>query len=214
MNEFPKKFLFDRDFSAPPAASSQPFQSGMDTPAPDREAIDAAFNEGMRHGRDLARLEQEAATADALSQIVSAIGSALAASDNDRAALEQDAVVLAHRLSTLYADNLIERNAEALIAAAVRRCAVHALNAPILTVTLSALVGSDVGAAIERAVSETGFAGRVLISSDQTLGRGDLRVDWPEGGFVRDRATIAAAIEDLLQTHAIPAELLSGESSE
>ncbi|MGB6760386.1 MAG: flagellar assembly protein FliH, partial [Xanthobacteraceae bacterium] len=49
---------------------------------------------------------------------------------------------------------------------------------------------------IEEIARANGFDGRLAIVSDESLAPGDCRVEWADGGIVRDHTATASAIDE------------------
>ena len=62
---------------------------------------------------------------------------------------------------------------------------------------------------IEKAVSDAGFMGRVALMEDATMHKGDVRVEWSEGGFKHSRLELDHIIDELIAAHQPPQEELS-----
>ena len=51
---------------------------------------------------------------------------------------------------------------------------------------------------IEALAKQSGFAGRLVILAEPNIQSGDCRIEWADGGVVRERATIEAKINELV----------------
>jgi flagellar assembly protein FliH len=51
---------------------------------------------------------------------------------------------------------------------------------------------------VKRLARERGFEGRLVVLGEPDLAPGDARMEWADGGVVRDRARIEAAVLDAL----------------
>jgi flagellar assembly protein FliH len=43
-----------------------------------------------------------------------------------------------------------------------------------------------------------GFEGRLVVLGETEIALGDCRIEWADGGVIRDRAAVASAIDDLV----------------
>ena len=55
---------------------------------------------------------------------------------------------------------------------------------------------------VKRLARERGFEGRLVVLGEPDLAPGDARMEWADGGVVRDRARIEAAVLDALGLNA------------
>ena len=55
---------------------------------------------------------------------------------------------------------------------------------------------ADRARAARQARPRRGFAGRLVVIGDPDIALGDCRIEWADGGLIRDRATIEAAIDE------------------
>jgi flagellar assembly protein FliH len=51
---------------------------------------------------------------------------------------------------------------------------------------------------IERLAKQNGFAGRLVILAEPEIATGDCRIEWADGGVVRERAAIDAKISEFV----------------
>lgn len=206
----PARFLFDTDFSRPdPAEAVAPVE-------PPRPTIDLeqhlaelvqveeraraeGFAEGREEGFTAGRLDAEARAAerlaDAASQLVGTARTLLATLDADRVAIEEAAVRLAVAAAGKLAGRLIEHEPIAEIRALLAECLGPLRKAPHLVVRLDARDAKALEAEVGKIARETGFEGRVVILGEDGMARGDCRIEWADGGILRDRDSLAAEIE-------------------
>ena len=50
-------------------------------------------------------------------------------------------------------------------------------------------------------VQASGFGGRLVVMGDPEIAPGDCRLEWVDGGVVRDRAAIAAEIDERIAAY-------------
>jgi flagellar assembly protein FliH len=53
-------------------------------------------------------------------------------------------------------------------------------------------------ALVKRLARERGYEGRLVVLGDPDMAAGDARIEWADGGIVRERARIEAAVLDAL----------------
>lgn len=212
----PARFLFDTDFSRPPAAAEP---ETAEPAAPPRPTIDLdqhlaemvaleeraraeGFAEGREEGFAAGRLDAEARAAerlaDAAQGLVGVARTLLATLDADRLAVEARAVDLAVAAARKLAEHLIDREPLAEIRALLAECLGPLRKAPHLVVRLDARDAEALEPEVKRIARETGFDGRIVILGEDDLARGDCRIEWADGGILRDRAALATEIETIV----------------
>ena len=53
-------------------------------------------------------------------------------------------------------------------------------------------------ALVKRLARERGYEGRLVVLGDPDMAAGDARIEWADGGIVRERARIEASVLDAL----------------
>ena len=200
MTQTARRFLFDEDFggNASPAGNRA---GAREIPlSPEALAIlEARFEEGRALGLAEANASMEAQAANSLAMISETMRIVSLSLDRELARMEADSIHMAATLARLYADVLIERDPAPVIAEAIRKCSEMANHKPMLTVTIGANAPPNVHATIMEAAAEVGFAGLVSVREDPTLAQGDVRITWPEGGYLRERTRIDAIVRTMLE---------------
>ena len=119
--------------------------------------------------------------------------------NKELARIEAESIRMAATLAKLYADALIDKDPTPVIADAVRKCAAMANSTPALTISISPQSPNKVRETISNAILEAGYSGQISIREEKGLKSGDIRVDWPEGGFLRDQTRIDTIIRTMLE---------------
>ena len=70
------------------------------------------------------------------------------------------------------------------------------MTTPLVTVRISADIYEAAKAKLEEIAHARGFEGRMMVVTDEALRPGDCRIEWAEGGLVRDEAATLATIND------------------
>ncbi len=214
----PAPYLFDLDFSKPappseperPAAPPEPPRPTVDLEqhlaelvAVEERARAEGFAEGREEGFAAGRLDAEARAAerlaDAAASLVGVARTLLAGLDAERLAVEAGAVELAVVAAEKLAGRLIEEQPLAEIRALLAECLGPLRKAPHLVVRLDARDAAGLEPEVARIARETGFEGRVVILGEDDLARGDCRIEWADGGILRDRAASAREIEAIVE---------------
>jgi flagellar assembly protein FliH len=54
---------------------------------------------------------------------------------------------------------------------------------------------------IEEIAQSRGFEGRLAVISDERLAAGDCRIEWTDGGVIRDQAATSSAIDEMVNRY-------------
>src|SRR6185312_2264766 len=188
------KYLFDEDF----AAGAKPTISLVEHERRRADAESQAHRQGFTAGQEQAHQEAAQRMADALSVIADGLGrldSALAAIETR---LETEAVEVAVAVAAKLSPALIAREPFAEISALATECFHHLVFTPLVTVRVAPDVHEAAKEKIEEIARSNGFDGRLAVISDERLAPGDCRVEWADGGIIRDNTTTASAIDEMV----------------
>ncbi len=206
----PARFLFDTDFGKPePAVAAAPVEPPRPTIDLDQHLAELVqveeraraegYAEGREEGFASGRLDAEARAAERLADAASAlVGTArtlLSTLDAERLAAETRAVELAVVAARRLATHLIDREPLAEIRALLRECLGPLRKSPHLVVRLDTRDAAALEPEVKRIARETGFDGRIVILGEDDVGRGDCRIEWADGGILRDGDALAAEID-------------------
>jgi flagellar assembly protein FliH len=221
----PARFLFDLDFTRPEpaAAPAEPERPKIDLDqhlaelvALEERVRAEAYEEGRQDGFVAGRDDVEARAAERLADEAAALADAartlLGAIDADRRAIERSAVDLALTAARRLAANLIEREPLAEIRALLTDCLGPLRKAPHLVVRLAAKDADALQSHIDRIARETGFEGRIVILGEDDVARGDCRIEWADGGILRDAARLRAEIDAAVDRWFVARDATSGSS--
>jgi flagellar assembly protein FliH len=217
----PHKFLFDQSFDAPdPPRASARRPALPPEPTFSRQELEAARAAGIDEGRAAGLAEatrtNETLAAAALSRVAAGVqqlldGSARQGQETQRLCCDTMRIALQKAVPAL-----ARRAALSEIEALLGDCLREAIEEPRLVVRAC----DDVFEALQRRLAAltaaAGFAGKVVLLADETLGPGDVRVEWAEGGAERDTGRLLRDIDGALARalEAIPVaghELSRGE---
>ena len=182
------KFMFDVDF----AAGNDPARRAI-APAAHEAAVAEARANAYRDGIAAAvALERVAAGLDQLARKLDAI----------EARLEVEAIEVAVAVARKLAPELIAREPLAEIAALARGCFAQLVNAPHVVVRVSDALHAPAREELERAARMHGFDGRLVVLGEPEIAPGDCRIEWADGGVVRERAATEAAVAEAVNRYA------------
>lgn len=199
----PSRYMFDEVFaldtnrkkSTPPLT-----QATLDA------AVEAARKEahaaGLAEGRKQAERDIQGRLNVSLGKLVAAMTEFATRVDADRAQAEEDAVRLALTAIDRLVPALISREPTAEVGALLHECLSSIRDVPHIAVRVSEDLVEPMRERFDRVAAQTGFTGRVVVLGEPDIKPGDGRIDWADGGIVRDmdqtRAAIETAINDFM----------------
>lgn len=194
-----KPFLFERDFHGRRSAEEMvPMSRHLDAL---REAEERGFAAGTADGQARTLGEQPARLAAALEKLAVQVSLEIARSEARALAQEIGAIELALELARKIAGNAIDRFPSDVIDSAVQECFAEARTAPHVAVRVNDSLVEDVKTHLAKLAAERGFAGKLIILGEPEITHGDVRLEWADGGVVRERAAIEQAIQTTIENH-------------
>ncbi|MCP8940942.1 FliH/SctL family protein [Alsobacter sp. SYSU M60028] len=191
-----RKFNFGADFSEDRRPGGR---------RADEEALRAAEASGYARGVADGRTEAERADAHrlavALERLVEAAAQALArlAAETDR--LEARAAALTIAFARKLAGAAIEHAPLAQLQAAAAECFRELNGVPHVAVRVPDDLIDAAKTQLGKLAAERGFAGRIIVLGEPTMGPGDFRFEWADGGVARDGTELNRLIDEALARH-------------
>lgn len=210
MSAQPVRFTFDVDMGT---RSGERKSSLSDTALAEllaqarREGHAAGLAEGERTA--VAQAEKQVAmSADALAGKVAAMAATI---DDARKQSVAEAVNLALSIARKLAGRMIAAQPTAEIEALIAECLQSLEGVPHLVIRCEPMLADRVRDIATSKISHSGFTGRLVVLGDPDIAIGDARLEWADGGVVRDirqlSADIDAAISEFFAARGItPAE--------
>ncbi len=194
-----RRFLFGDDFRDPqPQAPPVP----VDAFREEREAAEqAGYARGVEAGRREAEMQTQRRIAEALEHTAQRATAALGGLDARAREIEGLGLTFFHALAAKLAGRALASQPLAAIAEAAETAFRHVRGVPHLAVRVSADLVEAVDALLKPMARERGFEGRIIVIGDDQVVAGDARLEWADGGVVRDAAAIDAEISTLLAAH-------------
>nr|USU31019.1 FliH/SctL family protein [Methylobacterium sp. OTU13CASTA1] len=192
-----RPFLFDTDFRPRPASVASPKDD-----AALAEAVADAYARGVQEGRAQAEMQAQGRMADALTRLGLAAAGLLGQADARDAEREAQAMDFAVALARRIAGESLDAQPLAAIGDAARSALQHLRGVPHLVVRVHESLVDEAEALVKRLARERGFEGRLVVLGEPDLAPGDARMEWADGGVVRDRARTEAAVLDALGLNA------------
>lgn len=191
----PAKFLFDNDFGRGGKSGAA---SGHHAALAEAEA------RGFRSGYAAAKAEiAEAAQqhlAGALARSAAALETLARGLRALEGRLEAEAVEVAMAVATKLAPALIAREPIAEVAALATECFRNLHGAPHVVVRINDAIFAAARTHLEEVAATSGFQGRLIVLAAAEIAPGDCRIEWADGGAVRNRAATEGMIAEAV-TH-------------
>ena len=186
------KFLFDADF-APGGAADRPVAAAEHT-LKLAEAESKGFRDGYAAAENEKVAEAERRTAAAFERIGDGIDRMVRGLAAVEARLEAEAVEVAVAVGRKLAPALIEREPFTEIATLAAECLKHLVASPHVAVRVHDTLQAVARERLETIARDRGFEGRLIVIADPDVAAGDCRIDWADGGLVRELAATDKAI--------------------
>jgi flagellar assembly protein FliH len=189
----PAKFTFDLDLGRREEKNRLLTESAMAAMLAD--ARTAGYAEGFAAGEQGANAKaakQLAAAAGALGDRVAAFAASL---DDMKKTTLADAVDLAASIAKKLAAGLVGGQPTAEIEALIVECLAGLEGVPHLVVRCNAELADAVRQVATQHIEISGFTGRLVVMGDPEIPLGDCRLEWVDGGIVRERTQIEAEID-------------------
>jgi flagellar assembly protein FliH len=186
-------FLFETDFRRP-----RPSAEALRAAEEAAQAERAAHARGVQEGRLQAEAQVQARLADAMTRLALAAAGLLAAADAREAEREAQAAEVALLIARKVAGDALAADPLAGIAEVARSALQHLRGVPHLVVRVHDSLVEEAEALVTRLARERGYDGRLVVLGDPDTLPGDARIEWADGGVVRERAQIEAAVAGAL----------------
>lgn len=157
-----------------------------------------AHARGMQEGRAQAETQVQARLADAVTRLGLAAAGLIGQSDARDAEREAEAMDFAVSLARRIAGTALDAQPMAAIGDAARAALQHLRGVPHLVVRVHESLVDESEALVKQLARERGFEGRLVVLGEPDLAPGDARMEWADGGVVRDRARIEATVLEVL----------------
>jgi flagellar assembly protein FliH len=204
------KYLFDQDF----AVGAGPAEKAVAS-AEHAILLGEAESKGFRDGFAAAEKEGTAVaarrTAVALEQIGDALDRLARGLTTVEQRLETESIELAIAVARKLAPELVLRQPFAEIAALATECFKQLATAPHVVVRVNDALLETARTQLDEIARTRGFEGRLVVLAEPELAVGDCKIEWADGGIVRDTAKTDLAIANAIgrylgarQTAAMP----------
>jgi flagellar assembly protein FliH len=195
------KFMFDLDFADAGENEAERAKSQQALEAAVAEAEARGYRSGHAQALAEAQAESQRRTAAALERIGTTLATMAGGLNAIERRLEAEAVEVAVAVATKLAPELIAREPFAEIAALAADCFKHLVTAPHVVVRVNDALYADARERVEEIARMSGFDGRLVVLAEPSIGPGDCRIEWADGGLTRDRAGTEAAINEAVDRY-------------
>jgi len=197
MTAQPVRFTFDVDMAS---RSGERKSSLSDTALAEllaqarREGHAAGLVEGERTATAKAE-KQVAAAAEALAGKVAAMAATI---DDAKKQAVAEAVALAVSIARKLAGRMIAAEPTAEIEALIVDCLQSLEGVPHLVIRCEPMLADRVRDIATAKISHSGFTGRLVVLGDPDIAIGDARLEWADGGVVRDIRQLSTDIDNAI----------------
>jgi flagellar assembly protein FliH len=200
----PVRFLFDHDFTRPPSTKAVDPDVPPDVPVEAHEAAvakaeAAGYRRGEADGRRAAREADAARMASAMEALGLRLAETLVEAEKRATENERAAVALALAFAKKLSGAAVARFPLAEIEAAAEECFAELRLAPHVAVRVAPDFVEPVRAELTSIAQMRGFAGRLIVLGDPEIAEGDARLEWADGGVVRDASVVVAALDRAIE---------------
>lgn len=199
MSVQPARFTFDLDLADSPASAS--FMSDAMVTLMRQQARSEGFSEGFlagENGATAATAQALAAAADTLADRAAAM---LAGLDASRSEAKRAAATLAVTIARKLAAHLVATQPTAELEALLVDCLASLDGAPHLVIRCHPDLAEQMRERAMARIAASGFAGRLIVMGEPEIPPGDGRIEWADGGLVRDETKIIADIDQRIAAY-------------
>jgi flagellar assembly protein FliH len=193
MTAAPARFTIDLDLAHRPADAAG--FTDAERAAIEEAARAAGYADGLAAGEQSATATAQAALAAAAEAITRQAATLIAAADAAHAVAEREAIALASAIGRKLAHSLVTREPAAELEALLVDCLGSLAAVPHLVIRCHPELAGKLRDIATARIAESGFTGRLVVMGEPEIAPGDGRIEWAEGGLVRDSAAIAANID-------------------
>jgi flagellar assembly protein FliH len=190
----PQKFTFDLDLGGRRERNSVVTDSAMASLL--AKARDEGYRAGQADGERSDATKSALRIAAAAEQLATHTASMSAALDDRSKQNLAEAVELAATVGRKLAGHLLSREPTGELEALIAECLASIGGAPHLVIRCAPELADAVREIATNRMQVSGFAGRLVVMGDPEQKPGDGRIEWVDGGLVRDRAHLEAEIDN------------------
>ncbi len=194
-----RRFDFDEDFGSD-RRGTPGFRRAADIEKL-RVATEEAYGRGVIDGRREAEQEASMRLAKAMESVAGAAMALLSRLDEDTRRFEREAADLAILFARKLAGGLVARQPLEPLEDAAAECFRELVGVPHVAVRLPREHVDTAKDMLDRLAAERGYSGRLVVLGEDGMREGDFRLEWADGGLVRDIGAIETLIGEALARH-------------
>jgi flagellar assembly protein FliH len=202
----PARFTFDLDLSQR-VASAKPAPPPIPTVPEDlvaqliAQAREEAYAEGLAAGERNATSMAAQTMAAAAATLATQTAEMTAALDDASALARREAVELAASIGRKLALHLLARYPTVELDALIAECMQNLGGVPHLVVRCHPSIADGIRDVATAHMQTSGFAGRLIVMGDPDQRLGDGRLEWVDGGLVRDIGAVSKDIDSKISAY-------------
>jgi flagellar assembly protein FliH len=201
------RFTFQREFPETPDGfvpleSKEPTMTVSEHQRLLDVAVAGARAEAYHHGKTEAEAEQTARLAEAVEMVGRQLDAVRYELDGIQAAASQEAIIFARSFGQKLAGKLIEQAPVAAIEAAARAIFDDLRGQAHVAIRVAPELSDAAKEKLTGIARDRGFEGRLIVIGEPEIATGDVRIEWADGGIIRDgqqiENQIAASVDHAL----------------
>lgn len=192
MSAAPARFTFDLDLAAPQRKMRSIPEDEVNLML--AHARESSYNDGLRDGQSSIEARAADTLAESANQLMDKLGDTVETLARRQRQYLEDAVTLSATIARKLAAHLVARQPAAEMTALIEECMTSLDHAPHLVIRCHPELCDAMKDAAEAHMTSTGFTGRLVVMGDPEIHLGDGRLEWVDGGLVRDINTISDEI--------------------
>lgn len=165
------------------------------------QARSEGFESGRQTGINEANATTAAQSAAALDSIATNINTLVSELETQREHIRSEGIVLANMIARSLASNLIQREPLHEIEALFSEALGFLPDTPHIVVRLNEELLEDAKDKLEIVATERGFQGKLILLAQSDISAGDCRIEWAQGGIVKDQNLVAKRIQEITAQH-------------
>ncbi len=200
----PQRFTFDRAFPQTadrvvPLEKKEPTITVAEHERRLAAACDMARQQGFAEGKAEAEAEFTAHLARATESLSFAMQGVRSDLDGIQAMASAEAVMFAQAFARHLAGRLLDGAPMAQIEEAARRVFDDLRGQPHVAARVSPALADATKERLSLIARERGFEGRLIVLGEPEIADGDIRIEWADGGIVRERAAAERQLSDAVE---------------
>jgi len=189
-----EKFLFDTEFDADDAVAGLPAAKLL-TGREIQDLRDSAFEAGVNEGVARETRTTEHRQSEALAAVAGRLGAIAEAQSQAMNQILDQATTLTLAITRKISPALARHQPLVGIEALIRDFLHQLIDEPHIVVRVAEMLIDDLKQRIDGIAAECGFEGRVVLMPDAAMNGNDCRLEWADGGAVRNSEAILDDIE-------------------